>query len=375
MTADSSVPSMTFQCVSADPLFNAPVKLLIHDVLHGLTPIAANKTMFLYKTHPVNQAEVVGVVTSLKHKGDVLQCSLDDGTGSIECFCPFHERPEVDDALLLLVSERTRERLRPQCRAMKLGDVLRVSGWIKQGLWSNRMYLSNCKWSSLRKPNDDELWLKHFQEVAELRDNVYSKPFCLNEKLQDASKSLLLHEIYTNLCKTFQPVVEDIVCTSKYNHDNFFGFELLELADIQKIVQSVLTEPRANGPTLHTSVLTNQDKKHVAANALASVLHVHVAEGRLLKQKSLAHQAVTNNDQIDSRYFVTTKCRPILQGVQAAMAKNEADGKSSFSAWAVLKDLDAAEFSFFKSSKHAVNVVKTAMENIKRNVFSENKRK
>ena len=351
-------PSLPIQCVTLDPLYNTPARLRIGDILK-LKPILGSRSIFVFNTHPINSVHVLGLVTSLKRKEDSWAINLDDGTGSIQCYCPIKSiaSPELANFKSLSLSLQKRCRGLTQIKSMDLGDFLNVIGPVKVSSLSNKNYISHCSWSVLNFRNMDEIWLNSLKEQEKLYQEVYSKPFVISEQLIKSSKSFLEKKVREVITKHLESIIGNLINDSA-DSPMFLGYEILEMDEVNNLLRQCFVNSATEG---NSELMSDREKKSVMFKAIAGVLHANVSNGILIRKKGLKYEAMTNMDQLDAQYYVTAYFKPFLKAVQNAVEKLDKENKAVH-ADAVLQVFDCPDFNFLRVSKHGFVAVLNALE-------------
>ena len=356
MEGCSNIP---IQCATMDPLYNTPARLMVGDIIK-MKPFLGSHSLFLYKNHPINSVDIFGLVTSLKRKEDSWVCNIDDGSGCIQCFCPVKrsQKSFSNHSGFKSLSNSLQKRLTEtnKVSAIALGDFIRAIGYIKLGLWNKIVYITNCRWEVLRYHNMDEVWLQMFQEQVKLYEEVYDKPFVLTEEMLMSAKSFVSKDIRENLHKYLDPIITNFISDPE-NTSPFFGYELLELNDVKRVVSECMPQHQSIG---QPELLSKNEQNTILSNTVVTLLHKHVASGVVMKKKRLFHEVVTNLDQLDARYYVTANCKSFLTLVQSAVVvlnKQESPVTGS----AVLDLIESYDFNFLRHYKHGVVVVENAL--------------
>ena len=343
-------------CVTLDPLHSTPVKLKISDIVE-LQSLLGTRSLFLYKNHSVTAVDVIGFVTSLKVKYDSFDCNIDDGTGSIQCYCSFDSDLQTKNpSASRTKSKFLQRRLQRRPRTISLGDFLQVRGNVKLNAWKNNKYISNCSWKALDQPNADEVWLEFLREQAVLYKEVYDRPFSVNVNLKKAAKSFATREMRRNCYSVFEPFVYKLIKTPG-DLSEFFGYEVLELKDIKQSIPNCFST-ESNGVDF-----TNQEKNVITFTVVADLLHKYVVSGDLIKKKCLSQEAVTNIDQINARYYLTALCEPVLKKVRDITKKLIEDHKPA-DVYNILSSFDEPNFCFLRNSKYGAAVITAALRSI-----------
>ena len=359
MESCSNVP---LQCVTLDPLHNTPARLMVGDILK-LKPFLGSHSLFSYRNHPINAVDILGLVTSLKQKEDTWVCHVDDGTGSIQCFCSI--KSPVNSSLSQLMMKNISVSLHRRLSgadsesSISLGNFIRVIGNIKLSLWSENIYISNCTWNILKHRNMDEMWLQSFREQIKLYQEVYDQPFSLNEETLRSAKTFLSKELRENLNKTLNPIVTRFIKDSE-NTSSFFGYEMLELDEVKLAVSTCFPSTDISE---NIKLLSKNEQNAIITNSVATLLHKHVANGVLMKKKCLSHEVVTHMDQMDARYFITANCKPFLTLVQNAVL-NLVKQEKPVTGSSVLQSLESCDFNFVRYCKHGMVVVENALKSL-----------
>lgn len=366
MSKTSEATVFPLQCATLDPLCYAPAKLMIVDILN-MKPLLGSRSLFMYKTHPINYVDVFGFVTSLKRKEDSLMCDIDDGTGKIRCFCQLKGPREFmppERAAVSALSGPLQDRLLAGKihSTISLGDFLNIRGQLKLSLRDNVVYVTTCKWNVLDGPESDDLWLEKLTEQINLYDQVYDKPFQMDENLRKSSKSFVTKQVRETLLRILKPVLNQFI-TDPTNMFEFYGYELLEMEEIKKCFASCFSGTRI---AASVDYLSENEKKCISLTVVANLLHSYVVEGELIKKSSLKHESVTNFNQLDARYFVTVQCHKVIDAVkkifQDLSSKQRSVGSSS-----ILRHFDVSDFNFIRFSKHGDAIINTVLHLIKDN--------
>ena len=356
MSKTSETTTFPIQCATLDPLCHTPVRLMIVDILK-LKPLLGSRSWFMYKTHPINNVDIIGFVTSLKRREDTLECGIDDGTGHIKCFCPLKCPPKLlppDEKAVSSLSKSLQERLSINSvnTTISLGDFLNVCGQLKIGLWNDTMYVTNTKWVVLDQPNSDDLWLEKLNEQISLYEQVYDEPFLMDENLRKSSKSFVTKQVRETLLKTLKPIIGKYVADPSSVFE-FYGYELFDVEEVKKCLATCFSGTPASGSV---DYLNDTEKKYISSTCIVNLLHSYVVDGQLIKKSSLRHESVTNFSQLDARYFVTVRCNKVIDAVRQ-IASDLASKKVAVDSYSVLRRFDVSDFDFMRFSKHGEAIV------------------
>ncbi|XP_076821084.1 CST complex subunit STN1-like [Clavelina lepadiformis] len=372
MEADSKFSALRD---APDFLCTDPGKLLICDILK-LKPFPFSKNLFLYNSHLVKNIEVLGVVTSIKHKEDTVLCAVDDGTGSMQCYCDIPrsslaQRPgqscSEKAGNIDIFNSAPEDLLKPfeggLQRSIVLGDFVVVHGFVKRGLWNDSIYLSNGTWAVKDSRGLDDVWEKRLQHQMKLYKEVYDKPLKLDEHQRTLAKTFAVDLASRELKKDLEVKLKDLIQTSLIAPHEFFGYELMEVQEIQASIDFCFKEKSSEGKERDWYQVNKAEKKSLIYQALASLLHRYVASGHLIRKKCLEHEAVVKMDQLDSRYYITIRCKQFLNAVRDAIAYVRRR-KLSVDPHFVMQAFDEPSFNFIKKSKYGMTVLTVAMEHL-----------
>lgn len=140
-TADADeLPSMLW---GLDPMFSAYSKLYIIDILE-MRESRQVPGVYFYKTHPVSQVDVLGMVVCKREREDFYCYGVDDSTGVINCLCwkdeKWRDQGEPTTCRSSSVASggfniedelRRLKETQQKSSVLEIGDLLRVRGTVK----------------------------------------------------------------------------------------------------------------------------------------------------------------------------------------------------------------------------------------------------
>ncbi|KAL2086743.1 hypothetical protein ACEWY4_017802 [Coilia grayii] len=189
VASEDEPPSMLW---GLDPVFSAFARLYIKDILlmresHQVPGI------YFYKTHPIFQVDILGIVVFKREREDFYSYGVDDGTGVINCLCwksdKWKEQDEQPKGGRVASSSsvagpsggfnieeqlRRLQEAQREISALDIGDLLRVRGSVKTSR-GQREIMS----STFYKVSDPVMavQISWMQELPVLYRRCYHKPF------------------------------------------------------------------------------------------------------------------------------------------------------------------------------------------------------
>lgn len=177
------LPSMLW---GLDPVFSSYCRLYITDILL-MKESRQVPGIYFYKTHPILQVDVLGIVVYKREREDFYCYGVDDSTGVINCLCWKDEkwRDQGDPTTCGDASGSSRsfniedelKRLKEAERKstmLEIGDLLRVRGTVKTSRDTREI-----KATSFYKVHDPAMavQISHMLELPQLYRKCYDQPF------------------------------------------------------------------------------------------------------------------------------------------------------------------------------------------------------
>ncbi|XP_063069790.1 CST complex subunit STN1 [Engraulis encrasicolus] len=316
--SEDEPPSMLW---GLDPVFSAFARLYIKDILI-MRESRQIPGIYFFKTHPIFQVDILGVVVFRREREDFYSYGVDDGTGVINCLCwksdKWKEQDEQSKGGRVAsasssssctagpsggfnIEEQLRrlQQAQREASSLDIGDLLRVRGSVKTSR-GQREIMS----STFYKVNDPVMavQISWMQELPQLYRRCYLKPFNPTSGGEPGTSSTTA---------AGQPSFSSVLGRATQALRDFLREKAVRRFrpyDVEHLLHPYIPQLATQGP--HSSQL---QASAAGPSVPSHVRHLLSESLRILQQEGTLFRKVISQDEL---YHVTEQDKDLLMAIR-----------------------------------------------------------